>query len=190
LNHPEFSRAKMPTLTAITGRRSSLREEDSMHKSLLKRYTTSQVSCLLLLAAVTTLAGCKACDPPPVQANLSLLSGGECPYPFATGQQSVYVDVKGTSTNNSGYQWTTTLASLPSNTYSVQVPSKGTFKITVIATETAGNKSCQSCSQLCGPNPNPVWKGDGNFTATTAAGNTHSVTVAVPSNPTKSDCGC
>jgi hypothetical protein len=158
-----------------------------MRKSLLKRYTTSQVSCVLLLIAVTTLTGCQSCDRrvAEVQGELSLQTSGKCPYPFTAGQQSIFVDVKGTSTNNTGNHWTGNLSSQPSNKYPVTVPSQGSYKITVTATETAGTTQCISCTQLCGANPNPVWRGEGDFTGTAAA-----VPVAVPDEPSKADCGC
>jgi hypothetical protein len=160
-----------------------------MDKPQVKRHTTSQLSCWLLLIAITTLTGCKACTKvTPIDANLIVQGSiGDCHYQSAIGQQSVYIDIKGTSANNSSYSWTQTLASVTSSTYAVKVPSQGTFKITVFATETAGTTACPACSAVCGNmvTTTPRWKGSDEFTGTTLV-----VTVELPTPPTPSDCGC
>jgi hypothetical protein len=169
-----------------------------MHKSLMKRFATTRFTTYMLIAALTTLAGCsKLCTPTKpvtaVQANL-IVSGviGDCNYQASSANQSVYIDIKGTSTNNSSYSWTQTLASVTSSTYPVQAPDQGTFKVTVIVTEAGGITTCSTCQTVCSPavTTTPRWRGNNNFTGTTAAGNTLNVTVELPKPPTKEDCGC
>jgi len=165
-----------------------------MHKSLLNRYGTSRLATLMLIAAVTTLAGCNACNKKVSEdertVNVLNKVGSDCSFQPANGQQSVSVEVKGTSTNNSGNTWTPPpFQSVAASAYTVKVPSQGTYKITITATETAGTTTCQPCSSVCGPmvTPFPKWTGSDSFTA---PANTLNVEISIPSSPTKSDCGC
>src|ERR1700752_3178573 len=166
-----------------------------MLKALLNRFPTSQFATLMLIAAITTLSGCNSCHTnsttvPEDERTLNVLHavGSDCIFQPANGQQSIFIEVKGTSTNNLGNTWTNNLQSVAAGTYPVKVPSQGTYKITVTATETNGTSTCQPCTSACGVvNTYPKWKGSDNFTAPT---NTLNVTITIPSSPSKVECGC
>lgn len=163
-----------------------------MHKPLLNRYATSRFATLMLIAAVTTLGGCNACNNKVSEdeRTLNVLNkvGSDCTFQPINGQQSVYVEIKGTSTNNSGNKWTNTLQSKGDSAYPVNVPSKGIYNIAVTSTETAGTTTCQPCSLICGvPTTFPRWKGNADFTA---PANTLNLEISIPASPTKADCGC
>jgi hypothetical protein len=166
-----------------------------MRQSLRKRCRT-KVTYLLILAAVATASSCTKCNPTPkkvseVEANVIVTGGGACQYQAAIGQQSVYIDVKGTDAGNVDNQFTNTLANVPSSTYAAQVPSTGSFQITVIVTQLSG-VACQACSKVCNNAvlTKPKWTGIGTFTGPTSPGSSLPVQVTLPDPPSKTNCGC
>jgi type II secretory pathway pseudopilin PulG len=166
-----------------------------MHTPPPKRYTASPLAIALLLAAITTLTGCNSCNPntnivSEDERTLNVLNkvGSDCTFQTSNGQQSVHIEVKGTSPSNAGNTWTKTLQSLAASTYTVKVPSQGNYKITVTSTEAGGTTTCQPCSSVCGVlTTYPIWKGSDNFTAPST---TLNMELQIPSSSTKSDCGC
>lgn len=170
-----------------------------MRQTLLKRYRTN-VTYVLILAAVATANACKSCnwaEPPNRVEEVGVAvhvtgGGGVCQYQASNWQQSVYIEVQGTDPANTNNHSTYTLSSIPASNYSsVQVPSQHAFQITVTVTQLSG-VTCQACSKVCGNAvlTKPKWTGVGNFTGPTSGGSLLPVTVTLPDNPKNSDCGC
>lgn len=138
---------------------------------------------VLLLAVIAVCqCSCSSCNQPkPIMANLVLEGeiGSECNFATmaANGQQSINILV----TDNKNFGRTYQVSNVPNLTYSIEVPSKGTWEIRVRAIE-VDTKSCPSCPSNCPGQTKgrPTWENTETY-QTGGAATTYNVVLKFPS---------
>jgi hypothetical protein len=143
---------------------------------------------LLVAATAACSSNCQYCNPTPAGVDAKLTVSGEvasdCNYFHLTTVmvQDITIVVSGINSFSRSYHVTNNAL----NTYAIEVPSSGSFTITVEARELGGD-TCPMCTNKCGQGVNgkPRLKGSQTFSSVAA---TYDVIVSLGN--ANDDCIC